>query len=341
MHGMAEARPAPLDNWRDLIGALRSIVSFREAVIDTDAASGGWRVLLDADSPPPPEPPRQAGMAHMIDLLLRDQGATSLRIRLLRERGCPFTSEETALLARIGPLLRLLLGRLRGAAPNGALARHETRLAEALLAVFDQLGLGLCLVNAELRATLVSSRALGSGTMKLRRDSVGLADRAAEARLRGAVSAALATNDAPAQGINLGCAEHPAYALVTTLGRAPVASRPAPMAAVILLPKDPPRHAERVIQSLFGLSPVEARIAKLLGDGLTPAEAAQQMRMRPNTLRSYMKSIFVKLDVHRQSELVRLVSTTAGLLRGASAAPLAATDQTEEHLLVEYRAGAA
>jgi DNA-binding CsgD family transcriptional regulator len=75
-----------------------------------------------------------------------------------------------------------------------------------------------------------------------------------------------------------------------------------------------------MIQAMFGLSPAEARVAKLLSDGLTPSEAAERLCMRPNTLRGYMKSIFVKLDVHRQSELVRLVCTTAGLLRGAGEA---------------------
>ncbi len=71
---------------------------------------------------------------------------------------------------------------------------------------------------------------------------------------------------------------------------------------------------------MLRLTPVEAAITKLLSDGATPSEAAERMRMKPNTLRGYMKSIFVKLDVHRQSELVRLVCTTAGLLRGAAEA---------------------
>jgi DNA-binding CsgD family transcriptional regulator len=193
-------------------------------------------------------------------------------------------------------------------------AWQEGRVAEALLAVFDQLGLGLCLLDQDLRATLVSGLALRRGAVRLRRDQLVTALREDEARLRAAVEAALASPDAPLQGLRLGTPEQPQLALVTALrGRPQPRTR---LAALILLPRERPEHAERVVQALFGLSPVEARISKLLADGLTPTEAADRMRMRPNTLRGYMKSIFVKLDLHRQSELVRLVTTTAGLLRG-------------------------
>jgi DNA-binding CsgD family transcriptional regulator len=308
--------PASVEDWRDLIGVLRGQVAFRDAVVDTGAHAGpddtGWRIPLGTEVCTP-EPPPPGGPAHALDLLLREPADTVLRIRLLREPGDAFTAEDAALLARSGPLLRLLLCRMRGA--PGVVARHETHFGEALLSVFDQLGLGLCLVDAEMRAPLVSGRAVASGVVKRRRDSIGIADREAEARLRSAVAAVLRTPDPVVHGVNLGDGVRPAYALVTAL-RAPSGAAPAPLAVVILLPRDPPEHAERVIQTLFGLTPVEARLTKLLADGLTLAEAAAEMRMRPNTLRSYMKSIFVKLDLHRQSELVRLVSTTAGLLRG-------------------------
>jgi hypothetical protein len=56
-------------------------------------------------------------------------------------------------------------------------------------------------------------------------------------------------------------------------------------------------------------------IVKLLSDGLTPTEVASRMRISPNTLRGYMKGIFTKLGVHRQSDLVRMIASTAGLYR--------------------------
>ncbi|MBX9699818.1 MAG: LuxR C-terminal-related transcriptional regulator, partial [Acetobacteraceae bacterium] len=160
---------------------------------------------------------------------------------------------------------------------------------------------------------------LRSGALRVRHGVLGAADRVTETRLRAAIADALAARDGSVQGLKLGDDTRPVRALIMALDPPSGTFRPR-LAAILLLPEDPPQHAERVIQAMFGLTPVEARIVKLLGDGQTPNEAARTMRMRPGTLRGYMKSIFVKLDVHRQSELVRLVCTTAGLLRGRQTA---------------------
>ena len=327
------------DLWHDVLLALHAAVEFRDAIMDgnpvADRALPSGRPFLEETCPPSPQTDgwriafgangaattlptaRRPGAPHVLDLLPGDCLAALPRVRLLRDADRPFTAEEAATAARLVPMLLMLARRgERGGGGGGAISLGEARIAEALLAVLDQLGLGLCLVDAELRATLVSGRAMRSGGFRVRRGAVTVPDREAEARLRGAVAAVLAAREAPVQGLNLGCAERPLRLLVTGLREPGNPAAPPRLAALILLPEEKPQHAERVIQALFGLTPVEARIAKLLGDGLTPNEAAEQMRLKPNTLRGYMKSIFVKLDVHRQSELVRLVSTSAGLLRG-------------------------
>lgn len=325
------AAAIPRETWQELLAALRGLVEFQDAVVEHPPAgtpggapgaapaalADGWRVLLSR-APMPPHPPRRHDAAHRLQLLAMEH-ASPLGIRLQREPAHPFTATEAALLARAAPMLRLILDSTAGAAGLRRIAHQATRVSDALLSVLDQLGLGLCVLDAELRPLMVSGRGLRSGAIRVRRNALVLPDRAAELRLRAAVAAVLAPRDGGVQGLNLGCATRPAYALVTTL-RQPDREEDAPLAALLLLPDAAPVHAERVIQAMFGLTPVEARIAKQLADGLTLNEAAEQMRMRPNTLRSYMKSIFVKLDLHRQSELVRLISTTAGLLRGHNTA---------------------
>ena len=58
---------------------------------------------------------------------------------------------------------------------------------------------------------------------------------------------------------------------------------------------------------LYGLSPVETRLACILAQGVSLAGAADAMRVREQTARSYLKQIFLKTDTNRQAELVWLM----------------------------------
>ncbi len=58
---------------------------------------------------------------------------------------------------------------------------------------------------------------------------------------------------------------------------------------------------------LYGLSPVETELTCLLADGKSLADAADRMRVRGQTARSYLKQIFLKTDTNRQAELVWLM----------------------------------
>lgn len=58
---------------------------------------------------------------------------------------------------------------------------------------------------------------------------------------------------------------------------------------------------------LYGLSPVETRLACLLAQGVSLADAADTMRVREQTARSYLKQIFLKTETRRQAELVWLM----------------------------------
>jgi DNA-binding CsgD family transcriptional regulator len=60
--------------------------------------------------------------------------------------------------------------------------------------------------------------------------------------------------------------------------------------------------------SLFGLSPAEARVAGLIGDARTIADTARILRTSPGTVRNQLKSIFAKIGVSRQAELVAVLS---------------------------------
>lgn len=73
-----------------------------------------------------------------------------------------------------------------------------------------------------------------------------------------------------------------------------------------------------VLRALFGLTSAEARLAAKLAQGPSLDEIATEFGIHIETARNQLKSIFLKTDIHRQSELVRLVLSAGTSLRGTS-----------------------
>jgi DNA-binding CsgD family transcriptional regulator len=63
----------------------------------------------------------------------------------------------------------------------------------------------------------------------------------------------------------------------------------------------------KALQQAFCLTPAEARTAALVGSGLAPQDVADQIGITVGTIRCELKSVFEKLAISRQSELVALV----------------------------------
>ena len=61
------------------------------------------------------------------------------------------------------------------------------------------------------------------------------------------------------------------------------------------------------------LTPAEAKVAGLVGNGVTLAEAARVSGVAISTVRNQLKAVFAKTETHRQSELVALLSALQGL----------------------------
>ena len=80
-------------------------------------------------------------------------------------------------------------------------------------------------------------------------------------------------------------------------------------AAIVYL-CDPAQDLTSLVEpacKLYGLSPVETRLACLLAQGISLTDAAETMRVREQTARSYLKQIFLKTETRRQAELVWLM----------------------------------
>jgi len=81
------------------------------------------------------------------------------------------------------------------------------------------------------------------------------------------------------------------------------------MAFVITLrdARAPGRLPEEVLQ-LLGLTPAEARLAACVGSALAPSQAAARLGISVTTARSTLATVYAKLDISRQAELVRMVT---------------------------------
>ena len=79
-------------------------------------------------------------------------------------------------------------------------------------------------------------------------------------------------------------------------------------AIVLLIDPDVERPvSERALSQIFGLTTAEIKLAQRIAGGLSPKEAADELRVSYETARTQLKAIFQKTGVHRQSELVALL----------------------------------
>lgn len=81
-----------------------------------------------------------------------------------------------------------------------------------------------------------------------------------------------------------------------------------------------PREGEAadpdVLRAMFDLSPAEARLTAELAGGATVEEAAGSLNISLASARTYLKTVFLKTDVNRQVDLVRLVLGSAAVFAG-------------------------
>lgn len=89
-------------------------------------------------------------------------------------------------------------------------------------------------------------------------------------------------------------------------------------AAAVLFIRDPEasvaESSQKIVQQLFGLTRIEAAMALSLANGNTIEETADNLGLKKNTARTYLRFIFNKTGVTRQTMLVRkLLGSVASL----------------------------
>ncbi len=136
-------------------------------------------------------------------------------------------------------------------------------------------------------------------------------DTAALHRLIGeAVQSGPGNDSAAGRGLRLERPSHrwPLTALVTPLRPQHSSSNGHAVAAVFVSdPEHPPPIDGGMLRQWFGLTPAEARLAVVLAQGHSLAEALECLGVGVNTVRTQLKSIFGKTGTRRQAELVWLL----------------------------------
>lgn len=78
--------------------------------------------------------------------------------------------------------------------------------------------------------------------------------------------------------------------------------------AVIASPGNDLLPSADIIAALFDLTPAEARVARGIAKGLSPAEVSRQLNLSYETVRTQLKRVFAKTSTKRQNELALLIS---------------------------------
>lgn len=87
-------------------------------------------------------------------------------------------------------------------------------------------------------------------------------------------------------------------------------------ASVLLMVHDIAEHRcadPKMLAKVYGLTETESRLASALSGGHSIESAAALLRMKPATARFHLKAVFRKMEVGRQQDLVRLLTSLSGL----------------------------
>jgi DNA-binding CsgD family transcriptional regulator len=81
--------------------------------------------------------------------------------------------------------------------------------------------------------------------------------------------------------------------------------------AIAVFISDPARQApatSKALQEIYGLTPAEQKLALLIAEGVGAPQAAEQLCLSRDTVKTQLASIFSKTGVNRQAQLVRLMT---------------------------------
>jgi DNA-binding CsgD family transcriptional regulator len=258
--------------------------------------------------------------------IYRDSVATSNIAVFAGDGRAEYDRNEIALLEALMPHLQRAL-RVHTHVAESDLRRRE--LAEAV----EHLTVGMILVTAGARVLFMNraARRIVESRDALFVDGTGLrACRTHEtATLRGLIGAAAQTT--AHRGLHPGGVFHvgrpngrPALEVLVSpisTGETWCFAERAVAAVYVTDPAQIPARQEAVLSRLHGLTPAEAKVAALIARGSSARQAADDLGLSYNTLKTHLKRIFEKTGTRSQGELIRLLVAGAGQVSALAEEP--------------------
>lgn len=82
-----------------------------------------------------------------------------------------------------------------------------------------------------------------------------------------------------------------------------------PLSVITVIDLDQPNSAKRLeLMAIFSLTEREADIASMIGDGFTIEKISVHLKISGYTIKQHLKSIFSKMEISRQSDLVAIIA---------------------------------
>lgn len=307
--------PQEIQNYIDRFLAIDPFVNLPEGQVTTLYDYVGQSVL--EQSPDIKAYLETADASHILGVDLRIGSGFEARLRLSRAPGGPpFTPEECLWVEKIIPHLRQALElyqKLQSSSSERAVMLDAT----------EQFAIGTILLDADfnvLKLNEVAASILAEADgLKISGQRIVLSQPARNKEFRALLAE---VRMAPTATRRLFTIERLSGRPEITAVIQPVPvhtfmhSALTPVLAIFLTDPSRSRVIEgAVVSKLFGLTPTEGNIAAALANGLSVSDVAQQLGIAENTVRAHLRSIFPKIGIKRQTQLVNIIhaSFPAGL----------------------------
>ncbi|MEO0316810.1 MAG: hypothetical protein RL404_487 [Pseudomonadota bacterium] len=108
--------------------------------------------------------------------------------------------------------------------------------------------------------------------------------------------------------VSPGSAQQPLQVMATPVAANPAIGSNQPTALILVHGSQGVESGSHLLQQIFGLTPAEARLTRLILEGRSPGDAAIQLHVSVATIRTQLSAVLKKTGAQRQSDLVRRLS---------------------------------
>lgn len=251
---------------------------------------------------------RAADFEHFLIFRVVEPGGSNIWVTITRSGGKPdFGAGERALCERLARALVPALSCYAALLDRAVETQMYRRAA-------DLLSFGVVSLDSNGVVVAVDDAARrwidDAGVLAIRGDRLHALQRGIDLPQR----IAAATEAGEAAAIHLGDADGIDLLLVPLDPRADAGPRGVRLMLYLSGRRPSQRDISAHVAALFGLSDTQARLAMLLANGRTLAEAAGDIGITEQTARTYSKDIYARTGTTRQGELIQRILTSVAVL---------------------------